>query len=202
MISALIIFTGLVLGISMAAPPGPVMTMIMKKSLRSVTSGFLVGMGAMTADIILLAIVIFLRKIVNLTKFEPITFLLGGIYFIYLALKIGTELKNKNVQESPENIKDFSYFKGLITGILNPMQIGWWLTAGLSILEAEGISPFYFFYVGIVIYVYFLCLLIYRSHKKFQERVSLFVNVFSVFVLLGFGAYFIFSFFTLWGWHF
>ena len=37
--------------------------------------------------------------------------------------------------KEPASNADFSYFKGLFTGILNPMQIGWWLTAGLSIIE-------------------------------------------------------------------
>jgi L-lysine exporter family protein LysE/ArgO len=193
---------GLTLGVSMAAPPGPVMTVIMKKSLSSIKSGFLVGMGAMTADLILLFLVLLLKNYVDLTAYEPIIFILGGLYFVYLALKILNEVINTNRMKESESNTDFSYFKGLFTGILNPMQIGWWLTAGLSIIEADGISPFYFFYLGIIVYVYLLCFVIYKTHAKYQEKVSFVVNIFSIFVLLVFGSYFIFSFLVMDGLHF
>ncbi len=196
------ILIGLILGVSMAAPPGPVMTVIMKKSLGSVKAGFLVGMGAMTADLILLILVLLLKNYVDLKAYEPLTFILGGLYFIYLALKILSEVINKDVESRLESSADFSYLKGLFTGILNPMQIGWWLTAGLGIIEADGISPFYFFYIGIIVYVYLLCLVIYKTHARYQEKVSFVVNIFSIFVLLGFGSYFIFSFLILEGFHF
>jgi threonine/homoserine/homoserine lactone efflux protein len=194
MISLFIVITGLFLGLSMAAPPGPVMAMILKKSMDSVKSGFLIGMGAMTADLILLAIVYTLNKSVNLKSIMPEVFLLGGLYFIYLSLNIFLELTGKRRDTNQTTKENSSYLKGLTTGILNPMQIGWWLTAGLSILDTEGITPYYFFYMGIIIYVYVICILINKSYGKFEKKVSYSVNIFSILILFTFGLYFIYSF--------
>lgn len=196
------IVIGFVLGVTMAAPPGPVMTVIMRKSLVDIKSGFLVGMGAMTADVILLLLLLLLKSYVNLKTYDPIIFILGGFYFIYLALDILLEFLHRERNNTTKIVSDYSYFKGLTTGLLNPMQIGWWLTAGLSIVESYGITPFYFFYIGIMVYIYFLSLIIYKSHAKYQDKVSLIVNAFSVTVLLAFGAYFILSFFIMEGIHF
>lgn len=43
---------GLALGLSLAAPPGPVNSVIASESLRSKIHGVSVGLGAMTADFV------------------------------------------------------------------------------------------------------------------------------------------------------
>lgn len=189
----LIAFTGIVLGISMAAPPGPVMTIIMNRSLIRVRSGFLVGMGAMTADIILLAIVYELNDIINFSTVEPYIFLIGGIFFLYLSYMIFYKRNENDIGTTDRSGKN-SYLKGLAIGIVNPMQIGWWLTAGLGILRTEGITPYYFFYGGIIVYVFLFSLLINRAFIKFGPRLKTGISLFSIVVLLGFAFYFLYSF--------
>ncbi len=47
---------GLALGLSLAAPPGPVNSVIASESLRSKIHGVSVGLGAMTADFVFFSI--------------------------------------------------------------------------------------------------------------------------------------------------
>lgn len=190
----LLAFTGIVLGISMAAPPGPVMSIIMNRSLNSVRSGFLVGMGAMTADLILLGLVYELNATVNFSMVEPFIFLIGGIFFVYLAYMIYHKRNDTDTELTNEAGKN-SYLRGLAIGIVNPMQIGWWITAGLGILRTEGITPYYFFYLGIIVYVFLFSLLINRTFIKFGSLMKTGISLFSILVLLGFAIYFIYAFF-------
>ena len=190
----LLAFTGIVLGISMAAPPGPVMSIIMNRSLNSVRSGFLVGMGAMTADLILLGLVYELNATVNFSMVEPFIFLIGGVFFVYLAYMIYHKRNDTDPELTNEAGKN-SYLRGLAIGIVNPMQIGWWITAGLGILRTEGITPYYFFYLGIIVYVFLFSLLINRTFIKFGTLMKTGISLFSILVLLGFAIYFIYAFF-------
>ncbi len=194
MLSFIIIaLTGVILGISMAAPPGPVMTIIMNRSLNGVKQGFLVGMGAMTADIILLLVVLELNSVVNFSIVEPYVFLAGGLFFVYLAYKIFNK-RNEEIEDTHDEIRSGNYLRGLTVGILNPMQIGWWLTAGLGILRTEGITPYYFFYAGIIGYVLLFSFFINRAYIKFGSTLKKGISIFSVIVLLGFGIYFLYAF--------
>jgi len=48
------LFSGLLLGYSLAVPPGPMNALIAAWSLRSFRHGFAVGAGAMSADFLLM----------------------------------------------------------------------------------------------------------------------------------------------------
>jgi len=50
------LFSGLLLGYSLAVPPGPMNALIAAWSLRSFRHGFAVGAGAMSADFLLMLI--------------------------------------------------------------------------------------------------------------------------------------------------
>ncbi len=50
------LFSGLLLGYSLAVPPGPMNALIAAWSLRSFRHGFTVGVGAMSADFLLMLI--------------------------------------------------------------------------------------------------------------------------------------------------
>ncbi len=195
MLTSFDILFGASLGVSMAAPPGPVMAMMFSRSKVSTKSGFLVAMGAMTADITLMFLVFIFREVIDLKRFESPIFLLGGIYFLYLSYKMYIALRNGGslLQDSTGEIKG-DYFKGLTTGLSNPMQISWWLTAGLSVMESFGTSPFYFFYAGIVVYTYLICYIINKSFLKFGQKLSLAIDAVSTGILMIFGIYFLVQF--------
>ncbi|MGP6221007.1 LysE family translocator [Caldiplasma sukawensis] len=185
-----LIIIGLFLGISMAAPPGPVMAMIMGTSKRSPSRGIMIGLGAMTADIILLILVLTVSEYVDFELYSPIIFLIGGTYFLFLGSKIASIIIKNQEMPEPES---GNYVKGLLTGITNPMQITWWFTSGLGMLDAYGIFPFYFFYVSIVMYLIFFSILVYRASLKWERYASVVLDVISATILLIFSLYFIYK---------
>lgn len=173
----------------MAAPPGPVMAMIMGTSKRSPSRGIMIGLGAMTADIILLILVLTVSEYVNFQLYSPIIFLIGGAYFFYLGFKIAAVIINNEEIPEPES---GNYMKGLITGMTNPMQITWWFTSGLGMLDAYGIFPFYFFYISIVLYLFFFTILVYKASLKWERYASVVLDFMSTTILLIFSLYFIY----------
>lgn len=191
MISPILILFGASLGISMAAPPGPITAMIIQKSKTSSRSGFVVGLGAMTADFSLMLMVIILRNTVNLHPFYNLLYFVGGAYFIFLGISIIKKINKPIEPDLSEDTSKNGYFLGLFAGIFNPMQIGWWLTAGISILNAQGIVPFVFFYPGIALYLLVFTPLIYKSYGKWGESFEKGASVFSTIILFSFGFYFL-----------
>lgn len=179
---------GMVLGVSIAAPPGPVISIMVDRASRSVKAGTLVGMGAMTADIILMFIVIVFRDVINLQPYDAYIYLLGGSFFVLLSIMI---LHSKNEEFSAKS-DGSGYFLGLSTGLVNPMQIGWWLTAGIGIFQKFSYTPFYFFWIGIVAWVIFLSVMVNRSVIKFGDRVRRVITYFSFATLIVFGLLFIY----------
>src|SRR5437879_11216651 len=68
------VLAGMGIGLSLAAPPGPVNAVIASHAVtRSWRAGFLVGVGATTADTIFLAIAILARSVVaGIEPYSPL----------------------------------------------------------------------------------------------------------------------------------
>lgn len=182
----LIALSGAVLGVSLAGPPGPVTAIMVRRSASSVMKGVFVGLGAMTADFILMSLTFFFRSRVDLSRFDPVIYLLGAFFFILLAILI---IRSGEPDEDTATWNS-GYLAGLFTGLVNPMQIGWWLTAGLSFYTSFGFFPFYFLFIGIVFWVFFLAFLVNRFSNRYGHVVNLGIKIFSFTFLTGFGIYF------------
>ncbi len=181
----IVALSGIVLGVSLAGPPGPVTAIMVRKSTESIMKGAFVGFGAMTADFILMLLTFLFRSRINLSAYDPYIFLLGAFFFILLA---GLILKSKDGQ--PAGKYNSGYLAGLSVGIINPLQIGWWLTAGLGFYSRFGLLPFYFLFVGIIFWVFFLAILVNRFSNRYGDVVNTGIKIFSVAALTIFGVYF------------
>ncbi|MEM0373319.1 MAG: LysE family transporter, partial [Sulfolobales archaeon] len=120
-------FIGIVLGLSLAAPPGPINAIMAYESTRSKYNGIAVGAGAMSADVIFFIITYLFYQIIP-PKITIYFYFIGGVIMIYLAYLV---VKSKPIKR---DIKG-NYLVGLMTGLTNPFQIIWWLTAGLSMIN-------------------------------------------------------------------
>ncbi len=87
---------GILLGLSLAGPPGSVNSIIANEALKSPLHGTLVGLGAMTADLTFFAIVFLTNGIISPTILKVI-YVIGGIFMLYLGISI---LRSK----TPHNI--------------------------------------------------------------------------------------------------
>ena len=124
-----------------------------------------------------------------LNAYDRYIFLVGGIFFIFLSLGILRSHYSGNMKTTGSNR---NYFSGLFLGLVNPMQIAWWLTAGLSVFQRFGTEPFYFLFLGIVMWVAFLTYAINRSVLKYGKKLADGIKLFSFVILVSFGVFFIY----------
>lgn len=183
----LLAISGIILGVSLAAPPGPITAILVDRSVRSVVSGVLVGMGAMTADFLYMILTFTFGNSIDLSRYDPVIFFLGSAFFIILAIMIvkGGGQESKSSQRS-------SYVTGLTMGLVNPMEIGWWLTAGLGFFQKFSYFPFYFMFAGIIMWVIFLSLLINKSVIRYGSLAQKALKIFSFVSLFAFAGIFVY----------
>lgn len=171
---------GIVLGLSMAAPPGPINAMIANESLVSKFHGTAVGLGAMTADLIFFIITFTIRNIIPREIIYPL-YVAGGILMLYLSFSI---FKSKMTSKSRKG----NYISGLLIGLSNPYQLSWWLTAGLFMIQEFSLLIAPFFFTGILIWVICFPFIINKIGNKYGR----YVKIFSIATLAGFGVYMLF----------
>lgn len=127
---------GLLLGFSLAAPPGPMNAWIASVAARSYRAGVLTGLGAMTADGILGAAVYLLDRSVDLGSVLRFVYLLGAAVMALLAFLL---LRRPNDAPSPPADRS-AYARALGIGLSNPFQLVWWLTAGVAFAYLGGLA--------------------------------------------------------------
>ncbi len=179
-----IVLEGFILGLSLAAPPGPVNAVIASKSLLRWIKGFLVGAGALSADMIFLFFTIFFGGIIPEELVYPIG-IIGSILLFYIAISVWrgeSYYEEGNVDGG--GLRD--YATGLVMGLTNPFQIGWWLSAGVSLSQHFGSFIFVGFVLGILTWITVFPLFINRVGRG--SRVLFIVKLFSFVVLLFFGV--------------
>jgi threonine/homoserine/homoserine lactone efflux protein len=150
---------GVALGLSLAAPPGPMNAIIAEESvLRGWRSGFRAGLGAMSADACFFALA--LLGLVAVVQDAPtvrgVLFALGGVLMLYFAYGAandatatfrgetatdGTGGATAGTGESagtdtvPGTDDSKGFQKAFALAFTNPYQILWWLTAGVGLLD-------------------------------------------------------------------
>jgi threonine/homoserine/homoserine lactone efflux protein len=185
---------GNALGLSIAAPPGPVNATIARDTVnKSQPAGMLVGLGAMTADAIFLVLTLALGSLVVLSgTLQGTIFLLGaGILFVMSFLTIRSFRKREDVlKEEATATTKWSYVAGLVIGITNPYQIFWWLTVGLSLINEFGPLVIVGFFIGIGFWITLFPYILDLGMKKFSKLYAA-VMIFSIACLLVFAVWFV-----------
>ncbi|MCA0172479.1 LysE family translocator [Bacillus sp. RAR_GA_16] len=125
-----IALTHIVLGLSIAAPLGPINIEIMKRGIhKGFWSSLLVGAGGMSADLILMYLMYFgIATFVKLTAVQISLMILGAI--ILTVSGIQGFLSRVSLEE--ENDKEgaglfHSYLTGFMIAAFNPMNLLFWL---------------------------------------------------------------------------
>lgn len=138
----LLLVRGILLGLSAAAPIGPVNVEIARRTLRhGFASGFFTGLGAVTVDVFYMVLAgVGVRLLVQKTPFYWALVLAGAAFLIYLggmslraavrgfrggAEQQWQELTRENSRASARN----AYLTGLFMTLLNPMTLAFWFIA-------------------------------------------------------------------------
>ena len=183
---------GILLGLSIAAPPGPMNALIASNTVtRSRLAGHLTGLGAMTADAIFLAVTVGVGSAIQPTRgFRILLYLLGAGVLFFLAartyplLRKGLEVRKMPGSEDPAR----AYLSGLLLGLTNPFQILWWLTAGLAFMTGIGPAVAAGFLLGIVTWIVAFPYTLDLASRRWKGTYRA-VILASLVLLMVFGAY-------------
>ena len=132
---------GIALGLSLAAPPGPMNAVIAEESvLRGWSAGFRAGLGAMTADACFFALALagVVAVVQEMPTLRAALFGVGGLLMLYFAYGAATDASaaftaDEDDADADEDSKGFR--KAFALALTNPYQILWWLTAGVGLLD-------------------------------------------------------------------
>ena len=189
------ILAGIGIGLSLAAPPGPVNAIIASHTVtRSWRAGFLVGLGATTADTIFLALSILARSaIAGIEPYVPFIALLGAGVMVFFAWSAVRAWKRADtiVESRPEE-HTRSYATGLSVNITSSYPILWWLTAGLVLINQLGSAVLIGFYGGLILWNTAFPLALREAQRRIARTYHA-VLAFSIVCLFAFAAWLVWS---------
>ncbi|WP_048062705.1 LysE family transporter [Caldivirga maquilingensis] len=185
---------GLALGLSLAVPPGPMNALIAAEALKTPLHGTAVGAGAMSADATLMIITYFLYRLVK--PYVSYVYFIGGGVMIYLAVLM---LRPSRITASAHGLGGVlrNYTKGYVMGVTNPYQIGWWLSAGLTLISIMGVFSIAGLFTGILAWIITYPLAVYTGKRYLGGRYEIIVKTVSGAAIMGFALYFMYIGLTL-----
>ena len=186
---------GAAVGLSLAAPPGPVNALIAFHSVtRSWRSGFLVGCGAMTADAGFLVLSVAAHSaIVGVRQVFPVIAILGAVVMVYFAFR-ATRAWRRLPAPVPEarEAHATSYATGLTVNATSPYPVLWWLTAGLALIDQLGPAVLVGFFAGIFLWISLFPLALRTAQRRYARTYHA-ALAFSIASLGAFAAWLVWS---------
>jgi threonine/homoserine/homoserine lactone efflux protein len=136
------LLAGLVFGLALAAPPGPMNAIIAEESVvRGWLAGFRAGLGAMSADatFFVLALVGVVSIVESFPLLQGAMVAAGGVLMLYFAYGAATDARR--TFRPTEGVADgghadaAGFRKAFVLALTNPYQILFWLTLGVGMLR-------------------------------------------------------------------
>ncbi|MCX2683149.1 LysE family transporter [Campylobacter sp. MIT 21-1685] len=177
---------GVILGIGVSVPFGPVNMLIINSALHSFKNAFCIGFGALIADIIYLGLVNFgILQFMN-TEFLQLLGIFGFCFLSYLAF---LNVKNKpqklklnttQIQEKPLK----NCMKGIFLNLTNPYVIGFWIS--VATLSTSHLYPF-LLNLGLICFIFLwifsLSFFVGKFSHFFSAKVIYLINIFSALII-------------------
>uniref|UniRef100_UPI002621917E LysE family translocator n=1 Tax=uncultured Halorubrum sp. TaxID=399555 RepID=UPI002621917E len=132
---------GVVFGLALAAPPGPMNAVIAEEAvLRGRFAGFRAGLGAATADAIffVLAYVGVVAVVESFPLLQGVMVAVGGVLMLYFAVGAAQGARASFRPTSGEETiaaEGKGFRKALVLALTNPYQVLFWLTIGVGLLQ-------------------------------------------------------------------
>lgn len=202
---------GMVIGVALAAPIGPVNIEIITRGIRNgFLSGWLVGLGALSTDTVYAVLVVSgLTPLADSTELRFPLFLAGGVMLAYVAIS-GLRRAGgaaDTVGDTPVR-RGRSYITGVLIAALSPMGIVYWLSVGAALVaEAVGRAgtvgaPVLVagVFLGLLAWVSTLSVLAQVARRFVTGRGLRWINILSGLAILGFAIYFFVQAFRSVGW--
>jgi len=129
---------GVLFGLALAAPPGPMNAVIAEESvLRGWSAGFRAGLGAMVADLcfFVLALVGLVTLIEQRPGVQTALLVVGGVLMLYFAVGAVRGARSFVADRTETNDGGSGFRKAFLLALTNPYQILFWLTVGVGLLK-------------------------------------------------------------------
>ncbi len=195
------VIRNIILGISLAAPVGPVNVEVIKRGLKhGFLPAFLLSLGAASADTTYLLLVYFgLSNFINIPIAKASIWIFGAIVSLYLGYQSIKEYFEKIDLEKPKvKTGRNSFVAGYMITISNPMTIVWWLGVFGAILSSTvqtvtkttALLNSLAIIIGVVLWFFALSLLLHWGKRFVNEKTMQYISVIAGLILIGFGLYF------------
>ena len=138
---------GVVFGLALAAPPGPMNAVIAEESvLRGWRAGFRAGLGAATADAVFLVLSL-VGVVAFVGRAPPVRGAMvgvGGLLMLYYAYGAAREIRGSflGADAATADGESAGFRKALVLALTNPYQVLFWLTVGVGLLEPGRVDVF------------------------------------------------------------
>jgi threonine/homoserine/homoserine lactone efflux protein len=194
-----IIFKGLVLGFSIAAPVGPIGVLCIRRTLaRGFKSGLASGLGAASADAFYGSIAAAGLSLVAsfLIKQQLWLGFLGGGFLLYLGVKTFRILPPAESNSSEKSSAGGDYLSTLLLTLSNPMTIFMFVAifGSLGFQSGSAYGNYAFLLVlgvfsGSALWWLTLSALVSLLREKMNARLMVWINRLAGVVIAGFGIY-------------
>ncbi|SFM37093.1 Threonine/homoserine/homoserine lactone efflux protein [Paenibacillus sp. 1_12] len=194
-------FTYMFLGISLSAPIGPINAAQLDRGARfGFTHAWLIGMGAMCADLVYMLLIYFgLAHFLSTPFMKTFLWLFGCFVLVYTGVETLQNIKKMPGTETRDvQSKMTSFRSGFMMALMNPLNILFWLGIYGSILAESmhkyGMSQMLWhslgIFAGILLWDVVMAALA-SSFHKFGNRTTLqTISALAGLSLIGFGVYF------------
>ena len=178
---------GALLGLSLAAPPGPVTAIMVSASLHGrLRQAFLTACGAISADLcwLTLSILGVLTVFRDHPRWLGYLGLAGAALLLWMAWGAWTSAR-RGIQDSQT---PGSWKLGFFTVLTSPISLAWWLANGALLYTSWGLPGIVAMFLSLVVYSALFCQA-FRWLGSRAARVAVGMAYASVLVLAGFGIY-------------
>ncbi len=193
----------IVLGISLAAIPGPIFLEVARRTLiKGFWPGALLAVGEFLANFAILMITFL--GVYQFLLYKPIKLflLLAGSAVLLWIGYTAVKTKQKGVKFSKGHISGNSILVGFGLGISSPLHIAVWISVGGAYLaqyasQTVALINIVLLAFGVMIFFFFLAAAIHLARHKIEPRyIVLFSKLFGT-LLIAYGIYFLYQFVSL-----
>ena len=196
------IFTYILLGVSLAAPLGPVKAMLLNTGLKNgFFHAWIFSFGALITDIFYMILIYFgIGQFIDTPFMKTLLWSFGCFVLTYTGVENLLSLQKIKMDLNFAKYTRFrhSLLSGILIAFLNPLTILFWLGIYGSILvkSADNVSGIQIIIYsaailfGVMLWDFILAFLSSRARKFLSTNFSKIVSVVSSICMIGFGIYF------------
>lgn len=198
-------FTYVVLGLSIALPVGTVTIEMTKQGLKNgFMHGWVVGLGGMTIDLLLIVALYFgLASVLAQPIIQSTMWLIGALFLLYVGIDSIKHASDDITLAGEAKTKSLgsSYRNGLLVAV-SPGNLVFWVsifgTVLASSFDASDKASFIVvgagILTGILLHDIALMAIVATTRRAMNKTAIMWVSVLAGFVLIGFAAYFGYEF--------